>query len=83
LTGPGLFNWDFSLHKENRIAALGEAGNLEFRAEFFNVFNHPNFFLPNPAINGVVNPSQPTANPAAISQARDGRDIQLALKLNF
>jgi len=75
LTGPGLFNWDFSLHKDNRLPFLGEAGNLEFRAEFFNLFNHVNFGLPNPSITGFGS--------GAIFQSRDGRDIQLALKLNF
>jgi len=75
LTGPGLFNWDFSVHKDNRLAFLGEAGNLEFRAEFFNIFNHPNFGLPNPSVTGF--------GAGEIFQAREGRDIQLAIKLNF
>jgi hypothetical protein len=34
LTGPGLFNWDFSVHKSTPLPVLGEAGNLQFRAEF-------------------------------------------------
>jgi hypothetical protein len=75
LTGPGLFNWDFSVHKDNRLAFLGEAGNLEFRAEFFNLFNRVNFGLPNPSITGF--------GAGEIFQSRDGRDIQLAAKLNF
>ena len=43
LTGPPERNWDFSLVKDTKLGFLGEAGMLEFRAEFFNVINHPNF----------------------------------------
>jgi hypothetical protein len=46
LSGPPLRNWDFSLVKETKLGFLGEAGKLEFRAEFFNVLNHPNFKAP-------------------------------------
>jgi outer membrane receptor protein involved in Fe transport len=85
LTAPGLFNWDLSMNKDTKLALLGEAGNLEFRAEFFNVFNHANFGQPVPSIN--LQPVQinnfTTVGPGVITQARDGRDIQLALKLNF
>ena len=38
--GPGINNWDFSVHKNTPIT---ERTNLEFRAEFFNVFNHAQF----------------------------------------
>ena len=43
LTGPPERDWDFSLVKDTKLGFLGEAGMLEFRAEFFNVLNHPNF----------------------------------------
>ena len=43
LNGPPERNWDFSLVKDTKLGFLGEAGMLEFRAEFFNVMNHPNF----------------------------------------
>jgi outer membrane receptor protein involved in Fe transport len=43
LTGPPERTWDFSLVKDTKLGFLGEGGNLEFRAEFFNVINHPNF----------------------------------------
>jgi hypothetical protein len=76
LTGPGLFNWDFAVHKDNKLALLGEAGNLEFRAEFFNVFNHANFGLPNPSVTGFKAGQ-------IVRTIEDARDIQLALKLNF
>lgn len=47
LRGPGLDTWDFSLVKDTPVRMLGEAGNVEFRAEFFNVLNHANFGVPN------------------------------------
>ncbi len=78
LTGPGLFNWDFSLHKNTPLGFLGEAGNLQFRAEFFNILNRANF-INNPSNgNGIVGP-----NAGRLTVARDGRDIQLALKVSF
>jgi hypothetical protein len=42
--GPGYSNVDFSITKNTQIR---EWLNLQFRAEFFNIFNHPNFALPN------------------------------------
>jgi len=78
LTGPGLFNWDFSLHKNTPLGFLGETGNLQFRAEFFNILNRANF-INNPSNgNGIVGP-----NAGRLTAARDGRDIQLALKVSF
>jgi outer membrane receptor protein involved in Fe transport len=47
LTGPGFFDLDYSLVKDTSVKWLGEAGKAEFRAEFFNILNHPNFALPN------------------------------------
>ena len=43
LNGPGLGTWDFSLAKDTSVHALGEKGNVEFRAEFFNLLNRANF----------------------------------------
>ncbi len=43
LNGPGLGTWDFSLAKDTSVHALGEKGNVEFRAEFFNFLNRANF----------------------------------------
>src|SRR4029077_4205532 len=44
--GPGLLDLDFSLVKDTSVKWLGEAGKVEFRAEFFNILNHPNFAQP-------------------------------------
>jgi len=72
LEGPGLAVFDFSLFKD---IPLSETMNLQFRAEFFNIFNRPNFNLPVAAID--------TPQAGQISSARDGRQIQFGLKLIF
>jgi hypothetical protein len=43
LQGPPFRQWDFSLHKNTKIS---ERLNLQLRAEFFNILNHPNFSSP-------------------------------------
>lgn len=47
--GPGQFNWDISLQKHTVVGGLREDADLEFRTDFFNAFNHPQFS--NPASN--------------------------------
>jgi hypothetical protein len=46
LIGPGLMDLDYSLVKDTSVKWLGEGGKVEFRAEFFNILNHPNFGQP-------------------------------------
>jgi len=59
--GPGYNNVDFSITKNTQI---WERLNLQFRAEFFNIFNHPNFALPNHNLTpGLLSDGSP--NPAA------------------
>jgi hypothetical protein len=41
--GPNIRDVDFSLDKNWGIPKLGEAAKLQFRLEFFNLFNHPMF----------------------------------------
>src|SRR6202048_4554358 len=41
--GPGLANVDFSAFKNNHIPRISETFNVQLRAEFFNIFNHPTF----------------------------------------
>ena len=43
LRQPGLGNWNFSLVKDTKVGWLGEAGDVQFRAEVFNVTNRANF----------------------------------------
>jgi hypothetical protein len=70
--GPGINNFNVALSKNTRFA---ERYNLEFRAEFFNVFNHAQFS----SVDGNFNSS--TFGQAI--HARDPRIGQLALKLAF
>jgi len=44
--GPQLRNVDVNINKDTRVKWLGEQGNVQFRAELFNVLNHANFLLP-------------------------------------
>jgi len=50
LFGPSRWNWDMSLFKDFPI---GERMKFQFRAEAFNIFNHPQFGLPNANIGNV------------------------------
>jgi hypothetical protein len=70
--GPGINNWDFSLLKNTMLT---ERFNLQFQAQFFNIFNHAQFLTP----NGLM----PASNFGQVPGARDPRISQLALKLNF
>jgi hypothetical protein len=86
LSGPSFANLDFSIVKDTHISHLGEQGLLQFRAEIFNIFNHPNFgFSPINNADRVVFAGT-SANPAAgvlIQTASPSRQIQFALKLMF
>jgi hypothetical protein len=76
VSGPDQRNFDLSAIKRTRIPHLGEAGNLEFRAEFFNAFNTPQFSSPATNVSA--------ANFGVISStAVSPRIVQMALKLNF
>ena len=47
IIGPSSVNLDFSVFKNYAVHRISESFNVQFRAEFFNVLNHPNFLLPN------------------------------------
>ena len=70
--GPGINNWDMALHKGTQIT---EKSALEFRAEFFNVFNHAQFLNPSGNIN--------SGDFGVVTSVRAPRIGQLALKLSF
>jgi Carboxypeptidase regulatory-like domain/TonB dependent receptor len=86
ISGPKFWNVDFSLAKSFRIF---ERLNLQLRGEFFNIFNHPNFALPNFFVNpgstqqGLITqtPDQAQTNPGL--GGGGPRVVQLGLKVIF
>jgi Carboxypeptidase regulatory-like domain len=72
MTGPGFKNVDFNLTKKFKMT---ERTALSFQANFFNLFNHPNFKLPD------NNRTSPTFGKSV--DAYDPRVTQLALRLDF
>ncbi|MFZ0732278.1 MAG: TonB-dependent receptor [Candidatus Sulfotelmatobacter sp.] len=78
VTGPGRSNWDFSLLKD---FSFTERFKLEFRAEAFNVFNHPQF--QGNANTGGLGNNFGSGTFGQITSAYDPREFQLALKLKF
>jgi outer membrane receptor protein involved in Fe transport len=98
LTGPPERTWDFSLVKDTKLGFLGEGGNLEFRAEFFNVINHPNFAAgthfsaqifsgscsPQPCTPEISPFSEAPTNGQIHAVVQDSqREIQFALRIEF
>jgi hypothetical protein len=73
ITGPEYVNFDLSLLK--RVAVRGEAW-MEFRAEFFNLFNTPSFGLPG-------RDADQAGSFGKILSAGPARQIQFALRLGF
>ncbi|MGA8488874.1 MAG: carboxypeptidase-like regulatory domain-containing protein [Terriglobales bacterium] len=83
--GPRYVDTDFSVIKHFPLP--WESMGLDFRAEFFNLFNHPHFFLPGLAGTGEQDINTPSSF-GVISQTvnqttNDARSIQFALKLRF
>jgi len=80
LTRPGQFNLNASLTKDNR---LGEGKNLEFRAEFFNFLNHPNFGAPsNTVFRDAAGNLDPNVGRITTTSTKM-RQIQFGLKFLF
>jgi hypothetical protein len=69
--GPGTDNWDMALVKNTK---LSEMFNLQFRAEWFNIWNHTQFITPSGILSGSF---------AQVTQAAAPRIGQLSLKLDF
>ena len=70
---PGVINWDFSAHKDFRIA---EQHTVQFRFEAFNFPNHPNWGSPDPSWNS------PSFGQIRTTRTRM-REMQVALKYMF
>ncbi len=87
-TGPSYHRFDFSAFKN---IPINERFRMEFRAEFFNIINHPNFNAPGFGGNGVTSIPNSTnfnnANFGAVGSTRDApnapRQIQFSAKLYY
>src|SRR5262249_46484903 len=78
ILGPGQNNWDISLSKLFRVGGLREDASLQFRSEFYNAFNHPQFSVP-----AGLNLAQPANFGRITSASVNPRLIQFALKYQF
>ncbi|MGB6472730.1 MAG: carboxypeptidase regulatory-like domain-containing protein [Candidatus Sulfotelmatobacter sp.] len=75
---PGMFQADASVLKNNHLPWLGEQGNLQFRFDFLNVFNHGNLGTVDPNMaDGTFGKVTSTLNPF------DARKIELGLRVSF
>ena len=63
--GPGFWNVDFALSRSFALPRLGEQGRLQFRAEFFNFFNHTN-------LNNPFDPNDVTLGSSSFGEATFG-----------
>jgi len=84
--GPGYWNADFSVTKDTKIT---ETFGVQFRAEFFNIFNHPNFALPDNFVTPGFGPDGVISATPDVAQGNPGlggggpRVIQFAVRLTF
>jgi hypothetical protein len=77
LLGPGQFNFDLSIQKLTVVGGIHEGAALQFRADFFNAFNHPQFADPNSVDISTTAFGQITASSV------NPRLIQFSLKYIF
>jgi len=86
LIGPGVTSLDFSVFKNNYIKSISERFNIQFRAEMFNILNHPNFAPPVQGVNTDIFDGTGTPNPTAgllTKTTTTAREIQFAVKVIF
>jgi hypothetical protein len=89
LRGPGIDNFDFAIFKRTQV---NERLGVEFRTEFFNIFNHPYFSQPATGCSSSLTPAGSPCNEGAIGVinstiqggvASPERLVQFALKFVF
>jgi len=87
LRGPGTWQIDLGV---SRIFLLTERAHLEFRSEFFNIFNHPQFGPPQSTFNpsntngfGSIISTVNTTTPISPVGSGTPREIQFALRIAF
>ena len=83
-TGPGAWQIDLGVAKS---IPLGERAHLEFRSEFFNIFNHPQYGLPQSTFGvpgfGSITQTVNTTTPVSPIGSGTPREIQFALRFAF
>ena len=73
---PGMFNVDASVAKNTHVPWIGEAGNLQLRFDFLNLFNHPNL--------GPVDGNMADVGTfGRVTSALGARQIQLVARISF
>jgi hypothetical protein len=80
--GPRFVNTDFSVIKDFPLS-FREGMSLQFRAEFFNLFNHPQFYLPGFGGTGEQDINTPSSFGVISSTVNNPRLAQFALRLRF
>jgi hypothetical protein len=80
--GPRFVNTDFSAVKDLPLS-FREGTSLQFRAEFFNLFNHPQYYLQGAAGTGMMDISSPSSFGVINNTVNNPRLVQFALKLKF
>ena len=80
--GPRFVNTDFSIIKEFPLS-FREGMNLQFRAEFFNLFNHPQFYMGGAGGSGRAGHQCFEHFGVINNTVNNARLIQFALKLRF
>lgn len=90
IRGPGFANVDFAVTKSTQLVGGDSPVEIQFRAEFFNIFNRPNFGLPDPTIfnnPGFFVPTFLATRRGAAGRISDttstSRQIQFGLKILF
>ncbi len=82
VVGPGLVNVDFSVVKNFKVSKISENFNVQFRTEFFNVFNHANFAPPVDNLQSLDGNGAPVGGFGQFTALQvPTREIQFALKI--
>jgi len=85
LRGPGINNWDISIMKNFQLT---ESKSLQFQSNFFNAFNHTQFYGPTSSEGSTGGASQfgqvsTDTSPSSSPYYRGPRIMQFALKIYF
>jgi hypothetical protein len=80
IRGKAINNVDFSLNKNWRMR---ERYGFQFRAEFFNFFNHPNFIGYDSSLQFDLNGNVTNPGFGRLTRTQNHREIQLGIKFTF